>query len=429
MHSIATDLETASTAELVEAVAAIATQLAHRPAPDSGSACMELAEELARAFDQGEFALAAMIAVVDRTGEMKNWGLPSTQAWLRCRLGMREGRAKERITLARQLPRLERVSKDLAAGALSLGYAATVADAVQRLNDEDCAAAEDILLNAANDGLSAGKVARLGRKIHDLVAEQSGTEKAPEDVKRGYERSWLTLSRSLDGGSYVNGWLNPEDAGILEGTLGPLTKPAGTDDRRDLGERTAAALTTVLSQGHKDTRVTVIANLETLMGEGAPGWLRDGTQVPAEQVRRLALTAGVSPLLLGPGNVPLYLGHTVRIASPGQRRVLETQYDTCAVRGCEVPGFLCEVDHVDGWALGNSPTDINKLALCCGWHNRWKHTHPDQIQITKDQHGRYVYRALPPGGIARSRRGRWPTGRTPDPGDSDNPWNGHHLAA
>ncbi|MEU5883267.1 DUF222 domain-containing protein [Spirillospora sp. NPDC047279] len=428
MHSIVADLETASTAELVEAVAAIATHLAHRPAPDSGAACMELAEELARAFDQGEFALAAMIAVVDRTGEMKHWGLPSTQAWLRCRLGMREGRAKERITLARQLPRLERVSKDLATGDLSLGYAATVADAVQRLNDEDCAAAEDILLNAANDGLSAGKVARLGRKIHDLVAEQNGTEKAPEDVQRGYERSWLTLSRSLDGGSYVNGWLNPEDTAILDGKLAPLAKPAGSDDRRDLGERTAAALTAVLSQGHKLTRVTVIANLETLMGSDVPGWLRDGTQIPAEQIRRLALTAGVSPLLLGPDNVPLYLGRAVRIATPGQRHALETQYATCAVRGCEVPGFLCEVDHVDGWVLGNSPTDINKLTLCCGWHNRWKHTHPAQMQITKDRHGRYVYGTLPPDGVERSKRGRWPTGRTPDPG-GDNPWDDHHLAA
>ncbi|MEU5879010.1 DUF222 domain-containing protein [Spirillospora sp. NPDC047279] len=429
MHSIVADLETASTAELVEAVAAIATQLAHRPAPDSGAACMELTETLARAADQIEFALAGTIAVVDRTGEMKHWGFPSTQAWLRCRLGMREGRAKERITLARQLPRLERVSKDLATGDLSLGYAATVADAVQRLNDEDCAAAEDILLNAANDGLSAGKVARLGRKIHDLVSEVDGTEKAPEDVKRGYERSWLTLSRSLDGGSYVNGWLNPEDTAILDGTLGPLTKPAGADDRRDLSERTAAALTTVLSHGHKDTRVTVIANLETLMGEDVPGWLRDGTPIPAEQVRRLALTAGISPLILGPGNVPLYLGHTTRIATPGQRRVLETQYDTCAVHGCEVPGFLCEVDHVNGWALGNSPTDINKLALCCGWHNRWKHTHPDQINISKNQTGQYVYQTLPPNGTTRSRHGRWPTGQTPDPGDSDNPWDNHHLAA
>ncbi|WP_165503180.1 HNH endonuclease signature motif containing protein, partial [Actinomadura fibrosa] len=107
-------------------------------------------------------------------------------------------------------------------------------------------------------------------------------------------------------------------------------------------------------------------------------------------------TAGVSPLLLGRGNIPLYLGHRVRFATPAQRQVLETLYPTCAVQGCEVPGTLCEVDHVNGWALNGSPTDIDQLALCCGWHNRHKHTNPDQIHITKGPNGRYTYRLVPP---------------------------------
>ncbi|MBO2446074.1 DUF222 domain-containing protein [Actinomadura barringtoniae] len=402
MSSIVAGTESASTQQLVEAASVIFSELADRAAPESGAACMELAEALATVTDQAEHVLAGLIAVVDRTGEMKAWGLPSTQAWLRCRMGMREGRAKERITLARQLHRLGRVDKGLAAGELSFGYAATIADAVQRLNDDDTAAAEDILLTAAGEGLSAGKVAKLGGKIHDLVREHNGEDKPPEDVQRGYERSWVTVSRSLDGGCYLKGWLNPEDTAILDGTLAPLAKPAGTDDRRDLGERTAAALTSVLAGGHGATRVTVIADLETLTGADTPGRLRDGTPIPAEQVRRLALTAGISPLIFGRGHIPLYLGHTVRIASAGQRRVLETLYDTCAVHGCEVPGFLCEVDHVDGWALG-SPTDIDKLTLCCGWHNRWKHTNPQQMQISKSD-GRFVYRTLAPDGIARARR-------------------------
>ncbi|KAB2348292.1 HNH endonuclease signature motif containing protein [Actinomadura rudentiformis] len=422
------DLSTASTEQLVEASATIATHLAQRAAPDSGSACMELAEQLATAIDQTEYALAGLITVVEQTGEMKHWGFASTQAWLRCRMGMREGRAKERITLARQLPRLHRVTARMATGGLSYGYAATIADAVHRLSDENCATAEDILLQATSEGLSAGKVARLGNKIHDLVTERNGDDGPPEDVRRGYERSWLAVSRSLDGGCYVKGWLNPEDTALLDGTLAPLAKPAGSDDRRDLAERTAAALTTVLSGGHRNTRITVIARLDTLTGDDQPGWLRDGTPIPAAQVRRLALAARISPLILGPDHEPLYLGHAVRIASAGQRRVLETLYDTCAVQGCEVPGFLCEVDHVNGWALGDSPTDIDKLTLCCGWHNRWKHTHPGQMQITKTD-GRYRYRALPPDGIARSRQGPPPGrgSRSPDP-DAD-PWHDDHLAA
>jgi hypothetical protein len=61
-----------------------------------------------------------------------------------------------------------------------------------------------------------------------------------------------------------------------------------------------------------------------------------------------------------------------------------------------VPGTLSEVDHVDGWALGNGTTDIDRLTLCCGWHNRWRHTNPHQIDIGNDKDGRFVYRLLPP---------------------------------
>ncbi|WP_243726134.1 HNH endonuclease signature motif containing protein, partial [Actinomadura rubrisoli] len=126
-----------------------------------------------------------------------------------------------------------------------------------------------------------------------------------------------------------------------------------------------------------------------------------GTPIPPQQARRIALSAGVSPLLLGPGNTPLYLGHRVRFATAGQRQVLETLYPTCAVHGCEVPGTLCEVDHVDGWVLGDSPTDIDKLALCCGWHNRFKHANAQQFYVDRDPGGRYTYRLLPPVGAPR----------------------------
>ncbi|WP_160160887.1 HNH endonuclease signature motif containing protein [Actinomadura sp. K4S16] len=392
------DFGVASTQELVDAAAAIAAELAARPAPESAAVCMELAETLAAASDAHEAALAGFVARVDAAGETRRWGLPSTQAWLRSRLGMRDARAKERVTLARQLHRLPVVTELLARGELSCGYAATVADAVARLDDDDCAKAETLLLDMIGQGFSPGKVAAFGRRIREVIAERDGCEEPPEEVQRGYERSWIDSTRSLDGGRYVKGWLNAEDAAVWDGTLGPLAKPAGPDDHRDLPERTAAALSSVLSGGHKATKVTVVCDLDTLTGGQAQARLTDGTPIPAPQARRIALAAGVSPLLLGNGNAPLYLGHKVRFATAAQRQVLETLYSTCAVRGCEVPGTLCEVDHVNGWALGDSPTDIDKLALCCGWHNRYKHTHPQHIHTTHDPTtGRYTYRLHPPG--------------------------------
>ncbi|MBO2460442.1 HNH endonuclease signature motif containing protein [Actinomadura violacea] len=397
MHSVTVDLGKASTMELVNAAAMIATELAAREAPESAAACLELTETLASASDMQESALAGFIGRVDAIGEQQRWGYPSARAWLRSKLGMRENRAKERLTLARQRNRLPEVAAQLASGDLSYGYAATISEAVARLDEHDCAEAEKSLLGFVDQGFSPGKVAAFGRRIRDVIAERNGTEDAPDqDTKHGYDKSWITTTRSLDGGRYIKGWLNPEDAAIWDGTLAPLAKPAGPDDHRDVPERTAAALSSVLSGGHKATKVTVICDLDTLTGGNAPARLTDGTPIPATQARRIALTAGVSPLLLGRGNTPLYLGHKQRFATAAQRQVLETLYSTCAVRECEIPGTLCEVDHVHGWALGKSPTDIDELTLTCGWHNRFKHTNPSQIQITKDETGRYVYRLLPP---------------------------------
>ncbi|GAA1857073.1 HNH endonuclease signature motif containing protein [Actinomadura bangladeshensis] len=408
MGSIAVDLDAASAMELVDAASAIAAELASRAAPESAAACMELTETLATAADLHEAALAGFIGVVDGAREVQRWGFPSTRSWLRSRLGMRETRAKERLALARQRHRLGQVSQRWAAGELSAGYAATIAEAVTRLDDDDCGKAEDILLGMVDQGFSAGKVASFGKRIRDVITERDGTEQAPREAARGYERSWIDSTRSLDGGRYVKGWLNAEDAAIWDGTLAPLAKPAGADDHRDLSERTAAALATVLSGGHKATKVTVICDLDTLTGGGTPARLTDGTPIPAAQARRIALSAGVSPLLLGGGNTPLYLGNRVRFATGAQRRVLETMYSTCAVQGCEVPGTLCEVDHVHGWALRHSPTDIDQLALTCGWHNRYKHTHPDHLHITKVPDGRYTYRLHPPGIRALPQPGRPP---------------------
>jgi hypothetical protein len=313
---------------------------------------------------------------------------------------MRDNRAKERLTLARNHDRIPQVAGRWAAGELSYGYAATIAGAVARLDEADCRAAEEVLLGMVEDGFSAGKVATFGKRIRDVIADRDGTERPDGDSRRGYERSWIESTRSLDGGRYIKGWLNAEDAAIWDGTLGPLAKPAGTDDRRDLPERTAAALSSVLSGGHKGTKVTVICDLDILTGGTTPARLTDGTPIPAEQARRIALNAGVSPLLLGRGNLPLYLGHRVRFATPAQRQVLETLYPTCAVHGCEVPGTLCEVDHVHGWALGRSPTDIDRLALCCGFHNRWKHANPTRIRIVTGPDGRHTYRvAAPPDAV------------------------------
>jgi hypothetical protein len=131
--------------------------------------------------------------------------------------------------------------------------------------------------------------------------------------------------------------------------------------------------------------------------------LPDGTPIPPELARTIALNAGVSALILGPDGIPLYLGNTVRFVTPGQRRALEALYHTCAFRECAIPARFCEVDHVLNWSDVHT-TDIDLLAPCCSWHNRAKYRLADQITMARDAQGRWVYT------IDRTRRRR--TGAT-----------------
>ncbi|WP_344397723.1 DUF222 domain-containing protein, partial [Actinomadura alba] len=156
MRSVTIELGGASPGELVEAASAIALELAARPAQESPAVCMELAQDLGRALDVGEAALSSLIGVIDRSGEVRRWGFSSTSAWLRKQLGMRSGRANERVMLSRQVRRLPLVAKQWASGELPLGYASTIAHAVNRLNDDDTAAAEASLLDLKDQGFSAG---------------------------------------------------------------------------------------------------------------------------------------------------------------------------------------------------------------------------------------------------------------------------------
>jgi uncharacterized protein DUF222 len=388
------DLAMATSAELVAAVGAITAELAARPADSvPGPAAKDMAEALLAAVDHAEAVIAPLIRQVEVSGEAQRWGFASTTAWLRSQ-GMRPYRARERHAVARQLQRLPEVAKRFAAGELSYGYTAVICQAVPRLTDADTAIAEQILLDLAAKA-HVGKVAAAGTRIHEMIAQRDDTETDPESA-RGYTRSWIETSKTLDGGKYIRGYLNAEDAAAWDGLIAPLAKPAGPDDARDTAERTAAALTTALTKGTTGTRALVIINLDTLTGGPTPARLPDGTPIPPEQARRIAASAGVSPLLLGTGNVPLYLGRRVRFATTHQRQVLTALYDTCAIDNCDIPATLCEIDHLNGYALG-SPTDIDQLLPLCGWHNRWKHTHPHRIHTTHDPTtGRYTCRILPP---------------------------------
>jgi hypothetical protein len=123
--------------------------------------------------------------------------------------------------------------------------------------------------------------------------------------------------------------------------------------------------------------------------------LSDGTPVRPEVARTIAINAGISTLVLGPGHIPLYLGRRARFVTPGQRQALEALYQTCACDECDISARHFQLDHVMNW-IDQGLTDIDLLAPACSHHNRLKYAHPDWFTLTRDQ-GRWRYAINRPG--------------------------------
>jgi hypothetical protein len=106
---------------------------------------------------------------------------------------------------------------------------------------------------------------------------------------------------------------------------------------------------------------TTLKDLEAASGTGLTG---GGTLLPmSDVIRRLARHAHDYLSIFDKGEA-LALDHSKRLASPGQRIVLYAKDRGCSAPGCDVPGYLCEVHHIDEYATCQTTT-MDNLTLAC----------------------------------------------------------------
>ncbi|WP_232077677.1 HNH endonuclease signature motif containing protein [Mycolicibacterium aichiense] len=132
---------------------------------------------------------------------------------------------------------------------------------------------------------------------------------------------------------------------------------------------------------HNGLPVTVIvsATLQDLQAKTGHAVTATGTLLPIPDVIRMASHAyHYLALFDGVRGQALWLGRTKRIATPDQRIMLHSKERGCTRPGCDAPGYLTEVHHVDEWAQGGL-TNIDTLTLACradhrlldhGWKTR-----------------------------------------------------------
>jgi hypothetical protein len=211
----------------------------------------------------------------------------------------------------------------------------------------------------------------------------------------------LTLGRQgPDGMSTLSGLLDPEARSYVEALFatwaapgscnpdddtptvaGDPTEDAVRRDHRTPAQRhhdaIKAAIRGVIAGGQLGTKnglpVTVIvsttlAELQSGCGKAGTG---GGSVLPMSDLIRMASHSYHCLVIFDDTTGrPLYLGRTKRIASPDQRIVLHAKDRGCTHPGCTVPGYLCEVHHVDEWVAHEGTTDVDKLTLTCRPHHR-----------------------------------------------------------
>ena len=223
---------------------------------------------------------------------------------------------------------------------------------------------------------------------------------APTDADRARRRGITVGKQRADGMSPVRGLLDPEGRAIWDAASaklaapgmcnpdddvptvdGPPTHEGAQRDLRSQAQRNHDAFTAmgraVLASGtlgqHNGLPATIIVSttLTELQSAAGQAVTAGGTLLPMTDVIRMASHAHHYLVIFEDHTrIPLYLGRSRRIASPGQRIVLHARDRGCTFPGCTVPGYGCQAHHgKKPWARGGL-TNADEEVLACGPHNR-----------------------------------------------------------
>ncbi|MCM3655701.1 HNH endonuclease [Agromyces mediolanus] len=164
----------------------------------------------------------------------------------------------------------------------------------------------------------------------------------------------------------------------------------------------------------RSVTVVVRADAEELVaGRGAA--TIDGIEQPVslESVRELIGSAGISPMLVGRGELPLRLGRSARLFTTAQKLALAERDGGCAWPGCRRPPSHTEAHHIAWWGRDAGTTDLDNGILLCSHHHHRVH---DDGWVVRVRDGRSWF--IPPAHLDPQQ--------VPRPGNRPvRPWRDH----
>ena len=153
--------------------------------------------------------------------------------------------------------------------------------------------------------------------------------------------------------------------------------------------------------------ITIVQHLSS-DGTNAFAEIGGGGTIPQSVLEEYFCDARITGVVFSSEGVPLWHGHTKRLATKAQMNALRTRYGACG--GCGADMWVCQGHHVEA-VLRGGPTNIDNMMLVC-WACHQKIHHHGWREVPD---GRGLYTIVPP------ERIRYGPAHAPDPPPAHGP--------
>jgi hypothetical protein len=359
---------------------------------------------------------ALKLRILATSGDIaEETGAKDVSGWMWTELLVDKKIGRAEVKLAAAVSRYELVAAGLAEGVVSQDKARVIVKALEVIEADPEASAENLILaekllvEYATE-MSANKLEIVGKRILFEVdperfeaAEAKALQREEEHAQR---RTFFTSRANGDGTMDIHARVSNAVGMRLRTILDSLAQPRklSAEDRgrkapydRLLGQAFARVIETydvdqLPRHGGHATTVFITMNVEDLrndLGTAALGF--DGEQITAAEARRMACNADLIPVVLGTDSEILDFGRTTRLAHPVQHRALRLRDKCCQAEDCDAPAAWTEAHHLKPWSIGGLTNLANMVLLCPRDHRR---IHDPN----------YAYQRLPDGRIRFTRR-------------------------
>jgi hypothetical protein len=361
---------------------------------------------------------ALKLRVLASAGDIaEETGAKDASGWMRTELLVDKGVARSQVKLAAAVAKYDLVADGLAEGVVPQDKARVITGALDAIEADPAASAEDLILAEKllvdyATRLTANELKIVGRRILAEIdparfeaAEAKALQREEEHAQR---RTFFSSRDNGDGTIDIHARVSRAIGVRLRTLLDSLAQPrklsAENKGRKAPYDRLLGqAFTRVVEtydvdqlprHGGHGTTVFITMSLEDLrndLGTAALGF--DGEKITAAEARRMACNADLVPVVLGTDSEILDLGRTARLAYPVQHRALRLRDKCCQAEDCDAPAAWTEAHHLKPWSEGGLTNLANMVLLCASDHRR---IHDAD----------YGYERLPDGRIRFSRRTR-----------------------